>query len=241
MKKISEYKNRIVGFLDILGFENIVKTISENFELHKRLNYALQHIRYIEQATNGTATSSNALQASVFSDSIVISTANEYVFSLVWSLGWLQANLLYVGILSRGGVASGLLYHKDGIMYGTGFLSAYNLERKSAFYPRIIISNELISKHKKILSERIALDNDGFYFIDPFKFSAVASGAENLAADGDDPRAVYFNEVREHLINAKEHSSEENHLAKTTWMIKNFNSAISVFNTTSHIQIESIS
>lgn len=50
------------------------------------------------------------------------------------------------GILIRGAITIGNLYHKSGVILGKGMIEAYHLELKSAVYPRIILSKTLIKE-----------------------------------------------------------------------------------------------
>lgn len=235
-----EFKNRIISFIDILGFSEILKSLSGNVKRHNRLHDALKRIKHIEDSAQKKCSIVSEFEVTVFSDCIAISTEEKGLFNLIWTVGWLQAELLYLGVLTRGAVSSGLLYHSDGIMYGEGFLSAYNIEQKSAIYPRVVVSNKLIQKHKNNILPFLALDFDGLYYIDLFKFDVVAGCAEELAADGYDPRAIYFKEVRDRLIENKNDATEENYLAKQQWMINKFNNAINEFNINSTERIEMI-
>ncbi len=232
-QSIIEYKQRVVAFIDILGFENLVRSLPDNPKLFARLNYTLRRIKYIEKSRSHPNSITSDLEVSVFSDSIAISTKEEKIFSLVWTVGWLQADLMFVGMLTRGGISVGRTIHEDGILYGEGMLSAYRLESKAAIYPRIAIANGLATKHEKLLKNWIVVDVDSIVYVNPFKFDAVAGGAEELAADGYDPRTVYFKGVREHLINGIANASEEDHLAKYRWLANRFNVALADFNESS--------
>jgi len=235
------YNKRVVAFIDILGFENIVRSLPNNAELFNKLNWALHRIKSIEGSKSRPNSVAADLEVSVFSDSIVISSEEERISSLMWTVGWLQAELMYVGIFVRGGIAVGSVVHEDGILFGEGMLSAYRLESKAAVYPRIVISCEVFDKHKQVLANWVEIDSDAIVYINMFKFDAVAGNADELAADGYDPRAIYFKELRRHLMNGIETSSEEDHLAKYLWLTCRFNVAISEFNEQSIQQIEPIS
>ena len=237
---IIEYRDRVVAFIDILGFERLIRSLSNNPKLFARLNFALRRIKYIEKSRTLSNSITSDLEVSVFSDSVAISTKEERIFSLVWTVGWLQAELMYVGVLTRGGISVGPTIHEDGILYGEGMLSAYHLESKAAVYPRIVIANDLARKHEKLLKNWIVLDADSVTYVNPFKFDAVAGGADELAADGYDPRAVYFQEVRKHLINGIATASEEDHLAKYRWLANRFNVALADFNKSSLEKISAI-
>jgi hypothetical protein len=233
------YANRIIAFIDILGFRELITSISINHELHNRINYALHRIKTVNPQQFPSSKFQD-IEVSTFSDSIVISSAGKNIFAVIWASGWLQADLLYAGILTRGAVSRGLLHHQDGILYGEGVLSAYELEQKASFYPRIIISNELLFQYKILLKDWIEKDHDELCFINPFKFNAVAGGATDLAADGYDPREIYFRGVRVHLIERLGSSPKEEHLSKINWMIKRFNEAATAFNKSFSGQIDLI-
>jgi len=51
------------------------------------------------------------------------------------------------GILIRGGITIGKIIHTEtGIVFGQGLIDAYQLESRAAKYPRIILSDKLITK-----------------------------------------------------------------------------------------------
>ena len=50
------------------------------------------------------------------------------------------------GILIRGAITIGNLYPPSGVILGKGMIEAYQLELKSAVYPRIILSQTLIKE-----------------------------------------------------------------------------------------------
>lgn len=233
------YTNRVIAFIDILGFRELITSISTNPELHDRINHALHRIKIVKPQQISSLKSQD-IEVSTFSDSIAISSTEKNIFAVIWVSGWLQADLLYVGILTRGAVSRGLLHHQDGILYGDGVVSAHELEQKASFYPRIIISNELLSQYKTLLKDWIEKDYDELHFINPFKFNAVAGDATDLAADGYDPREIYFRKVRDHLIEWLERSPKEEHLSKINWMIKRFNEAVTAFNKSFSGQIDLI-
>lgn len=169
-KEDISYQTGIVAFIDILGFKEIVrksersprllKTIYESLgflkkrELPEKWNLQLVEIeedaqkRGIEDFDIAYRTFSSA-----FSDSIVVSVIIDDK-NIHASFSTLLANLAFVGskfvmdgILIRGGITIGKIIHTEtGIVFGQGLIDAYNLETRSAKYPRIILSDKLISK-----------------------------------------------------------------------------------------------
>ena len=164
------YENRIVAFLDVLGFRNLIaeseKDNSKIQELYKVLKYLKTWEKPSEWNLNLVEIEEDAQRKGVesfdiasksnctcFSDSIVVSVVadesniNELVSTLIANLSFIGANLITEGILIRGGLTIGKLIHNDnGIILGQALIDAYELESKYSKYPRIIISNRLIEK-----------------------------------------------------------------------------------------------
>jgi hypothetical protein len=106
------------------------------------------------------------------------------VFYILIDLVHLQLELLLRGILFRGGLVVGDVYHKDNIVFGPGMNEAYELESKYAKSPRIILTKKTIDEGfshnpeqntpemelEHILST-VRKDSDGYYFIDYLKQS----------------------------------------------------------------------
>ena len=72
-------------------------------------------------------------------------------------------------------------------------VDAYLLESKVAHLPRVVVD----SKVKELLrptfeEERLQTASDGICYIDPFAFNSSADGAEELAADGNDPKYIFL-------------------------------------------------
>lgn len=164
------YQTGIVAFIDILGFKEIVrksersprllKTIYDSLgflkkrELPEKWNLQLVEIEEDAQKRGFIDYDiSDRTYSSAFSDSIVVSVIIDDK-NIHTSLSTLLANLSFVGskfiidgILIRGGITIGKIIHTEtGIVFGQGLIDAYNLETRSAKYPRIILSDKLISK-----------------------------------------------------------------------------------------------
>lgn len=238
--KLPKYIPRVVAFIDILGFEQLIRAFPKDPQRFEQLHYVLHRIKFEETSKAFSWNKNSDLEISAFSDSIVISAEEKDISSLVCSVGWLQAELLFVGVITRGGIAIGPTIHQDGILYGEGMLKAYRLEQHAAIYPRVVFASEVVNQYQDSLKNWIDLDFDGLTFIDFFKFDAVAGNATELATEGYDPRVVYFQEVREHLINRIENAAEEAHLAKNRWIANRFNIAIRSFNGASLEKVELI-
>ena len=233
MSELPEYNNRIVAFIDILGFTSLISTLKKDTDIQSKLHRALKLIHSYKNHSLNKDTIQSDLDISVFSDSIVISSGDDNLFNVIWACGWLQANLLYLGILTRGGIAEGCTVHENDILYGEGMIKAYQIESKAAIYPRIVIDDELFKYlNQNLIENFLKQGNDGLWFINQFIFDASCDGADHLASDGYDPRLIYFEtvekEIRDGLIKAKSLI----HKSKWSWLKNQFNDAYNNYKVT---------
>ncbi len=215
-----KYSEKIVAFVDILGFSNLIETIEEDRKLHERLHRALTHIRSYKDTSSSVDTAASDIEISVFSDCIVISSEPNKFHDVIWASGWLQAKLLGVGVLTRGGIAVGNTYHSNDILYGKGMLDAYQIEKSAAVYPRISLHPKLAdSLPEKYKLTFLDVDSDGLWFIDPFSFPATVSGnLDELVADGWDPHELFLDELGQHIEEGIKKAIRVDHIAKWTWL-----------------------
>lgn len=214
-----DYQERIVAFVDILGFSNLIGRIEEDSKLHDRLHWALTHIRSIKESSQNEHSVQSNLKVSVFSDCIVVTGPTDDYHSVIWTIGWLQANLLGAGILVRGGISFGKVCHSEGLLYGKGMLEAYHIENSAAVYPRVVIDpkleNQLPARYKEIF---LVVDSDGLLFIDPFAFNGSVGNVDAQVEDGWDPHEIYLDEVEDQINRNKSTAKKVDHLSKWTWL-----------------------
>jgi hypothetical protein len=53
---------------------------------------------------------------------------------------------LGLGLLVRGGVAVGSLYHNGGVVFGRALVEAYELESRDAIYPRVVVAPTVLKR-----------------------------------------------------------------------------------------------
>jgi len=180
------YENRVVAFVDILGWRSAIQKSASDSELTKKLGLTAEFLRSHTKLIDWMAEQSPESkwpgdpQVSHFSDSILISRIADKTFShsdFVTSIRMLLQNLVQLGFLARGGVASGKLFHRGPIAYGPALVRAYDLER-SAIYPRVILDSPLATawgQGEKVYGKEDELlgqikqwrkDKDGFSFLD---------------------------------------------------------------------------
>lgn len=64
---------------------------------------------------------------------------------LLFIIGKVAAACLSYGFILRGAITFDDLYHSDGVILGPALDKAYELERKEAIYPRILVSDSVLS------------------------------------------------------------------------------------------------
>jgi len=162
------YEFRIIAFIDILGFKEIVKQSEKDSTKVELLYSALEYLKdweisdrwdlkflEIEEDAQKKGVKNFEIRGKTnstsFSDSIVVSVkvdndVNEMVSTLITNLSYIGAILFEKGILFRGGLTIGnIIHNENGTVFGQGLIDAYLLETKSAKFPRIILSDKLIS------------------------------------------------------------------------------------------------
>jgi hypothetical protein len=184
MKRSLEYTPHLITYIDMLGFGDLVKERSPNF-----ISRAIR--RVIEATAPDEATRKENKENYVkFSDLIVhtvpiFSAANKkfrngIVFQEIHGLASAQASLIGEGLLLRGALTIGMLERTYGVLFGPGLISAYDLEREQAQFPRIIVGSELIEALKTTpllaahpyeeeigyISKFVKRDDDDVIFID---------------------------------------------------------------------------
>jgi hypothetical protein len=169
-------EEKVVAFIDILGFKELLRRLSGGDEaLLEDIKTSLQGLRAFGRLAEEKSFPLRAIalqfpkaQATAFSDNIVLSDepTNLGVGRLVSQAVIVASMLLDRGILSRGGIVIGPLFHEEGIVFGKGLVDAYELEKSVAVYPRIVVSDEAAEKFDRPLFDRLARDSDGCWYID---------------------------------------------------------------------------
>lgn len=174
-----DYGQYMVAFIDILGFRNIVQKSENEIEYFKKILHATQIIEHLVGYNDEKQKDKERFVEMVqFSDSLVISMPYNSIYGLrkiIMDLDLVQKVIARdVGIMIRGGLTVGKLYHKGNISFGPAFVDAYQLESKVAKTPRIIIDPKLLEPSgddvnqcmmHTIIQSNLKKDVDGYYFI----------------------------------------------------------------------------
>jgi len=185
-KALKHYEERIIVFIDILGFKEIVQSTidKDGNEIPRQTAFVQKLLKIAEEIFDESPELCKSKVVTRFSDTIVVSfkyNEKSQVFYTLLDILHLHMNFLAHGVLVRGGVSFGKILHTNEMIFGPGLVTAYEFESKAAVFPRIVLSDEVIdlgAKHaidghsydieKEHLSDITVKDSDGHYYVDYF-------------------------------------------------------------------------
>lgn len=174
-----EYEDRIVVFLDVLGFSNFTNyTGTTQINQDKKVENVNKYLEMLHKFFKSENAIAPSRKVTSFSDSIVVSInvkdIEDFDFELL-EIYYLLINSIRKGFLLRGSIVYGKLIHTDDIVFGPALVDAYDKETKIAKYPRVIIDDAIVSDLNELQNDKtrehrnfIQYDNDGLYYIDIF-------------------------------------------------------------------------
>ncbi|KFN38722.1 MAG: hypothetical protein JU82_10410 [Sulfuricurvum sp. MLSB] len=172
-KIISEvqYEDRIVIFLDVLGWGNLVEKSVENTDVLTNIANIAYNAKDMSENLNSEKEFPLFSRVTNFSDSLVISLSIDdlYPQRIEFFLMPLISAALHAGMFIRGGITRGAIYHDNNMVFGPALNKAYQLESKDANYPRIIIDesvHEICYKNKIEFLKNWRKINDDYFFYD---------------------------------------------------------------------------
>jgi class 3 adenylate cyclase len=167
------YGDRIVGFVDILGFADLVGRAHNDPDLRARIVDALDKVRTTAAPGDGAT----GLRTQNFSDSLILSADHspDGLWHLLLSLDALAIGLLEIGVLIRGGVTIGGMHQGERVVFGVAVNEAYRLESVVAKVPRVVLSARAIDAANRYAQEheiwetyrnsRLLRDADGVWHL----------------------------------------------------------------------------
>jgi hypothetical protein len=173
IKRYLRYQRHVVTYIDIMGFRQLVVKESPNI-----ISRAIRQVQQITAPTTQTTKHFGENYVN-FSDLIVHTTSLdrrtqnglEDILREIKHIALVQAVLIEKWLLLRGAITVGEMERSYGVLFGPGLISAYELERDHAQFPRIIVDDRLLTLIKskgslKELSDCTRRDDDGLVFID---------------------------------------------------------------------------
>lgn len=184
----------------------------------------------------------NMRAITAFSDSVVITSGGPFgTAGLFATVGVLAGEFLKRGILCRGGIARGRMYHADGILFGEGLVRAYDLEREVAKNPRIVIADDVAPSILFLIDDQIPLikrDNDGRLILNVFNHfwrradieSPDAIVGDHWGGSADEEGLMLVRRALEDALSRAE-TRDANILEKVRWAARQFNETLQCIKT----------
>lgn len=188
-REIVDCEPRIISFLDILGFSDLIEeynklnTSTILQDIQKAFNDTVNSFAYLNKLPNQELF--KHLEYRLFSDNICISIPyfdnqadflGNFNIICAFSRG-IQFALMSMGFFVRGGISLGSYYSDKNIIFSKGLVNAYLIENKIAKYPRIVIDPIITSKlisygdgisQKFIITDYLVEDWENTVFLNPF-------------------------------------------------------------------------
>jgi len=149
------YDDRVLAFIDILGFRKKVgDTMKDESGAKCENSTEIQNIMTVLREMWFTAKHLDTIagrkvdgkRVTQFSDSVVFSyPARENIYHILQDVYFSCIATLKEGFLLRGAVVLGKVLHNEEMLFGPAFLDAYDLERNSSKNPRVIIDRKIIA------------------------------------------------------------------------------------------------
>jgi hypothetical protein len=231
MSEEVRYEERYCAYLDILGFRDLVRSLSTDPTHVQSLRRLLQKVHAPPEAELKPR-----VRVQSISDAVALSTELNAAAldAMLQSITWLTLDLLWEGYFVRGAVVKGPLYHDDRIVFGKALVDAYYYESEVAKYPRVIVVREVredILKAQPALMKLLKQAEDGPMFLDVLRFVRdMGTKAKNPTVrltEWEQHLHSQFNTIGSRLQERFEQSMDNpRHFEKVRWFAKYWNDAI---------------
>jgi hypothetical protein len=169
------------AYLDVLGYRSLLKEDRENNEL-------VFKEKLINSFNIFNDVNSSIYHYNAISDSIFIRCNNrDRLLDFLSLVKKVYISFIEQGLFLRGGISFGKHFENDRITYSYVLTKAYELEQQVAFYPRIIIDNNIItmmeSQKKTLVDSKLILRTGNIYFlniIDPENWLHIYECAKSM-------------------------------------------------------------
>ena len=211
---ISEYRERYVAFLDLLGFKVLVEAAERDDKERQRLLEVLDHLS--QTLCNNPRL---GMRFSYLSDCIVITAdpTPEALWDLFSSICTLTCNLLQFDVFVRGAITRGCAFHSPQFVYGTAVSRAAVMEKDQAIAPVTLLSSEVYGDAQTLGSQLLQwLESDGpdrffvHYLMSFADYHKIPPLPGKVVLDRDAERIAFF--VSRRLLN-----DSGSVLAKAQW------------------------
>ena len=189
-EKSKHYKKSLLAYLDIIGFKKKVDSslkFSEEAEaIYELLLVHHRTTQIINKGKPAPPVEMTKLKATSFSDNIVISlpSMNDKTFRLFVDLvTYFQWETIDYYSFLRGAIVFGDICHTKEVVFGPAIIHAYEIERKVAKWPRVVVDPQLVG----LLSEKnrqfvfdymLSKDANGLPFVDYLRYIFLSKLSE---------------------------------------------------------------
>lgn len=200
-------ENRIVAFIDILGFANLVKEFDNggDHQIVQDLKSALDSAIWMVTPTDKDKKNpilfhwKECVEIKLFSDCLCMSAPLEYKgYSFIEQFKFFykyliayQLILMEKNYFSRGGITIGSYYSDENMIFSGGLVDAYSLEAKIAKHPRIVVGNKILEvlddakDEFNVLEKMLVFDSEGICFLNHFNYKVLDSAqADSIVSSG---------------------------------------------------------
>ena len=234
------YDNRVVAFIDILGFKEAVKKSNTDIKEFERIIKTLDELKtFFSSPIKPSPDSDYDTQIIQVSDSLIISRKIQEqggIFRMLNDCALATHLIIDNGFLCRGAIKYGNTYHKDTMIFGQAYLEAFNAEEKEIlplikFDKKLFEIVELFPGYANVgheewainfLGEKCKILNSGEYYLDYFTDYDERIGGE----EGES--SIHYSKLREIIINGLE-SNDNSAYLKNIWVANQFNKTAQYF------------
>ncbi len=229
------FEQRAVAFLDVLGFKQVVSEAeaapsapNKLVALHTVVN---SHVKWDNSRLKPEVPEEAHPKYIFISDSIIISVPFKVLIDGVDGLDILvvkctevSQKILELGLLVRGGISIGNVWHDEANIFGSGYIDAYETE-KTAKHPRIVLSGAASSHWRQDgkFAPNLCLPDNGVDIVDILYADYLRTNKDGI------PREDYFRRVRNNINLALKNDDlrlGSDARSKWEWMAGFFNAAL---------------
>ena len=233
---VPDYTERIVTFIDLLGFSRDVILIDQHPGLLLSIDAVLSAIVRCKRDLD-TRRESDELEYDArlnqISDALVLSYRIERgAFGRAISHAAFLGNVCRRGYLPRGIITTGKLVHDADRLYGRGLIDAYDAERHSVIEPRIAIDARVMEEFRKEFAQEGQIGRAASFTRNRSTGEFVHilgrdwSFLKKMATKGDDGVSHMFDELRQMLPLRYRNAENDAQRCKIEWMSAYVNDTI---------------
>jgi hypothetical protein len=141
-----DYEDRVLVYLDVLAWAELIKQSVDDEDARRALAEISSRLCVTVDAMHHSLKKGEdfyGIRVSQFSDLLVVSSpaasASALSAIVLIAIGTAQVVMKH-GHYVRGAIVRGKLIHRPNVIYGPALVEAYDIERKVANYPRIIVA-----------------------------------------------------------------------------------------------------